>query len=129
MNRFITLLAAGISIAPAMAQTSYSKAVEEKIKQVEHSIGFVKFKVEGQPDPTLAERMAYYHIKGLSVAVIHNYKIEWAKGYGWADSAEHRAVTPDTPFQPGCISKSINAMGVLKLAQDKKIALNVDINT
>jgi len=28
--------------------------------------------------------------------VIRDYKIEWAKGYGWADTEEKRKVTTDT---------------------------------
>ena len=72
--------------------------------------------------------MAYYKLKGLSIAVIHNYKVEWAKGYGWADSAENRKVTPQTLFQAASISKSLNGVGVLKLVQDKKLDLYGDIN-
>lgn len=40
--------------------------------------------------------MAFYHINGLSIAVVHNYKIEWARGYGWADSADQRPVNTQT---------------------------------
>jgi hypothetical protein len=31
--------------------------------------------------------------KWRSIAVIKDYKIEWAKGYGWADITEKRPVT------------------------------------
>jgi len=37
--------------------------------------------------------MNFYKIKGISIAVIKNYKIEWARGYGCADLAENRPVT------------------------------------
>lgn len=72
--------------------------------------------------------MAHYHLKGLSIAVINDYKIEWAKGYGWADSSEGRKVTTATLFQAASISKSLNGVGVLKLVQDGKLDLNTDIN-
>ncbi len=86
----------------------------EKIKQVESS---------------LADSMAFYHIHGVSIAVIHNYKIEWAKGYGWADDSLKIPVTTQTLFQAGSISKSLNSIGVLELVQDKRIDLFADINT
>jgi CubicO group peptidase (beta-lactamase class C family) len=54
--------------------------------------------------------------------------LEWAKGYGWADSAEKRPVTTETLFQAGSISKSLNSLGVLKLVQDRKLDLYTDIN-
>ncbi len=118
-----------VGCLPSSAQQVYPAPVEEKIRQVEEHLGLVKFRVEGMKDFTIADRMAHYHIKGLSIAVVHHYKIEWAKGYGWADSAERRPVTPETLFQPGSISKSLNALGVLKLVQDKKIDPDADINT
>jgi CubicO group peptidase (beta-lactamase class C family) len=77
---------------------------------------------------SLKQRMDFYKIQGLSIAVINDGRIEWAKGYGWADSAEHRQVTEQTLFQAASISKSLNAVGVLKLVQDKKLDLNTDIN-
>jgi CubicO group peptidase (beta-lactamase class C family) len=77
---------------------------------------------------TLKERINFYHVKGVSIAVIRNYKIEWARGFGWADSAEQRPVTTSTLFQAGSISKSLNAVGVLKLVQDGKLDLYRDIN-
>lgn len=77
---------------------------------------------------TLADRMKFYHANGVSVAVINDYKIEWVKGYGYADSAEHRPVTTTTSFQAGSNSKSLNAIGILKLVQEGKLNLDSDIN-
>jgi len=30
----------------------------------------------------LTERMEYYKVPGVSIAIINDFKIEWAKGYG-----------------------------------------------
>jgi len=117
-----------IFVLSGSLQAQYSKEVEEKIRTVEQSVGLYKFQVEGLANPTIEDRMRFYNVKGLSIAVVHNYKIEWAKGYGWADSAERRPVTTETLFEPGSISKSINAVGILRLAQRKKIDLYKDIN-
>jgi CubicO group peptidase (beta-lactamase class C family) len=85
--------------------------------------------IEGdKSDWTLAERMKQYYIHGLSIAVIRNYKIEWARGYGMMDTTTKAPVTTQTLFQAGSISKSLNGVGVLKLVQDKKIDLYADIN-
>lgn len=65
--------------------------------------------------------------KALALPVIHDYKIEWARGYGWADTAAHRPVTTRTLFQAASVSKSVNAMGVLRLADQKKANLYEDI--
>ena len=59
--------------------------------------------------------------KGLSIAVIRNYKIEWTKGYGFADEAENRKVNTSTRFQAASISKSLNSLGILKLVNQGKL--------
>jgi len=100
----------------------------EKIRQVETNL-VANIQAEGDSTWTLKGRMAYYHIHGVSIAVIHNYKIEWAKGYGWADDSLKIPVTTQTLFQAGSISKSLNSIGVLELVQDKKVDLYTDINT
>jgi CubicO group peptidase (beta-lactamase class C family) len=108
------------------AQQQYSKAVNEQIARVEANLsgGIV---IDGKLY-TLAERMKHYNVAGVSVAVIDNYQIVWAKGYGYADKKENRKVTVNTLFEPGSISKSINAVGILQLAQQGKLDLYQDIN-
>jgi CubicO group peptidase (beta-lactamase class C family) len=64
----------------------------------------------------------------VNVAVIKDYKIDWAMGYGWADAEEKRPVTTATRFQAASISKSLNSPGLLKLVQQGKIDLDADIN-
>jgi CubicO group peptidase (beta-lactamase class C family) len=110
------------------SQTTYAKEIEQKIKEVENNITG-RLLVNGEKPSSITERMAKYHVKGLSIAIIHNYKLAWAKGYGWADEAAKQPVTPQTLFEPGSISKALNAVGILKLAQEKKVDLNTDINT
>jgi len=111
----------------AQTLTRYTGDIENRIKQVENNLaGWAK--IEGEPNWTMTERMAHYKIHGLTIAVVHGYRIEWAKAYGWADTAEKRPVTSETVFQAASISKSLNAVGVLKLVQDKKLDLYTDIN-
>jgi CubicO group peptidase (beta-lactamase class C family) len=117
-------------IAFILSYTTFaqSKATEEKIKQVENNLsGWVQ--LQGNPmNWNLQERMKFHNIHGVSVAVVNNYKVEWAKGYGFADTSDNRPVTINTLFQAASISKSLNAMGVLQLADKKKIDIYKNIN-
>ena len=122
------LIALTILATNAFAQKDYSPETLSKIKEVESNITSNIIINDEKPN-TIDERMAKYNIKGISIAVVHNYKIEWAKGYGWANVEEKKPVTPNTLFEPGSISKTLNAVGILKLAQDKKLDLNTDINS
>lgn len=126
----LTLVAYFLAIvASSCAQTTrVPPDVQTRIEQVEESLAGAVV-LEGEKRWTLEERMKFYNIKGLSIAVVKDYKLDWAKAYGWADEAEHRKATTETVFQAASISKSLNAVGVLKLAQDGKLDLNADINT
>ncbi|WP_276485638.1 serine hydrolase domain-containing protein [Paraflavitalea pollutisoli] len=122
---FLTILLLQ-ALTALTAQQPSSSTINEQIARVEASLsgGLV---VDGKPF-TLAERMKHYNVAGVSIAVIDNYQVVWAKGYGYADKKEKRKVTTNTLFEPGSISKSLNAVGVLRLAQEGKLDLYQDIN-
>ena len=126
MKKIAVSLLLCLSITQFVAQGTYSKEVEEQVKQIENGLAG-RVKLNGKTY-NINERMSHFKVKGLSVAVVNNYKVVWAKGYGWADEKEKRPVTTETLFEPGSISKSLNAVGVLKLVQDKKLDLHIDIN-
>ena len=78
---------------------------------------------------TLDELMKRFNVPGVSIAVIHDFEIHWAKGYGIADVETGAAVTPETMFQAASISKPVAAMGVLRAVQDGLFTLDDDINS
>ncbi|HEV2224561.1 MAG TPA: serine hydrolase domain-containing protein [Candidatus Acidoferrales bacterium] len=68
-------------------------------------------------------------IAGAVVAVVRDGKVIFAKGYGYADLAKKKPVSPeDTLFRCGSISKLFTWTAVMQLVQDGKINLDADIN-
>src|SRR5690606_21232700 len=61
-----------------------------------------------------------------SVAVIHDGRIAWSKGYGVVTPGGP-PVTQDTPFQAGSISKAVTAVGALALARSAGLPLDAAI--
>jgi CubicO group peptidase (beta-lactamase class C family) len=76
---------------------------------------------------TLQKRMTQLHVPGVSIAVVHNGKIDWAKGYGLVREGGS-AVTTDTLFQAASISKPVTALAVLHLAEAGRINLTHQAN-
>lgn len=70
-----------------------------------------------------------FNVPGVSIAVIRDFKIEWARGYGLADVDTATPVTVDTMFQAASISKPVAAMVSMKAVQDGRFALDQDVNT
>jgi CubicO group peptidase (beta-lactamase class C family) len=111
----------------AQAVTPSPSDLARKIREVENNL-VGPIAIENDVPGNILKRMHDYGIKGVSIAVIHNYKIEWAQGYGWADDSSKMPVTTRTLFQAASISKSLNGVGVLKLVQENKLNLYVDVN-
>jgi CubicO group peptidase (beta-lactamase class C family) len=101
--------------------------VETQIKRVEQGL-LPPVLIKGDPSLSLEERMKHWKAPGLSVAVVKDFKIEWARSYGVKDIETKEPVTTETLFQAGSISKPVAAMVALKRVQDGKIALDENIN-
>lgn len=98
-----------------------------RVKEVENNlIPFVP--VKGFKGWNIIERMQYYKVQGLSIAVIKDYKIDWAKGYGLADTSLKTKVTISTMFSAGSISKFVMAVAALKMVDNGQIKLEEPIN-
>jgi len=107
----------------AFAQTT----TDAQIKGVEQGLLPVVL-IKGDPSWSIAERMKFHKAPALSVAVIKDFKIEWAKAYGLKDLETGEPATTETLFQAGSISKSVNAMVAMKKVEQGRISLDEDIN-
>jgi CubicO group peptidase (beta-lactamase class C family) len=91
----------------------------------------LKFPIEeNQPpvDITLKQLMDTFKLPGLSVAVIENNQIAWAKGFGVTEYGGSAPVTTRTLFQAGSISKPVAAVGSMWLVEQGKLSLDEDVN-
>jgi CubicO group peptidase (beta-lactamase class C family) len=134
----IALVAGALFCIAALARTVVTERVGSGLQQSEKSSDVADLirRIEGPQIPnrqgldglTLQEVMAKLHTPGVSVAVIKDFKVQWAKGYGVADVKTGRPVEADTLFQAASISKPVTAMAALKFAQDGRFSLDEDVN-
>ncbi len=75
-------------------------------------------------DRFVEAEMARHHIPGVSIAVSRRGKLIKAEGYGTADLEHDIAVTPDTVFKIGSVSKQFLATGIMLLAQQGKLSID-----
>jgi CubicO group peptidase (beta-lactamase class C family) len=118
-------LALGLGLAtPAAAQND----VAARIQAIESAHVPLTGEAKGGPPETLAQTMRRLHVPGMSIAVVRDFKVDWVKGYGVADVTSGAAVDANTRFQGASISKPVTAMAAVRLAQDKRIDLDEDVN-
>ena len=119
-----------LSCQPTATETAVDPEVAEAIRAIENGLlPAVLATDDTLSSYTLAERMDYYHVPGVSIGILKEGKIHWAKGYGVADSLRGSAVDTNTLFQAGSISKPVAALAALHLMQEGKLDLDMDVNT
>ena len=125
MKKTISLLLLFVYLIPftVLAQTG----VDAQIKRVEQGL-LPAVLIKGDQPWSLEERMKHWKVPGLSVAVVKDFKVEWARSYGVKDVDTKEPVTTETLFQAGSISKPVAAMVALKRVQEGKITLDENIN-
>ncbi len=118
-------LLGGIYQLHAQTDNPYSTEVQQKIQQVENELK----SAYGDESQSISNQMQAYKLKGLSIAVIDNFEVVWAKAYGISESENNTAATTKTVFQAGSMSKTVNALALLKWAEDKGVDLDADVNS
>ena len=76
----------------------------------------------------LAERMDHYHVPGVSITVINNSQVAWARGYSLLEGGGAELVTPETLFQTASLAKSVVAVAAPQYVQRGALELDGDVN-
>lgn len=79
-------------------------------------------------DAFILEQVAQRKVPGLSLAIVDSGRIVYARGYGVTAPGGHEAVTPSTLFLAGSVSKSVAAMGALRLVEAGALTLDDNVN-
>lgn len=85
-----------------------------RAQQVDPHIGAIAAKSQ------IAAKMQQSHVPAVSVAVIENGRIAWAKAWGTANA--------ETVFQAASISKPVAAMAAMHMSQHGNFTLDEDVN-
>src|ERR1043166_7275031 len=135
--RLVLAVAFSINIAlflGAQSKTSPGSARnpdagKERIHRIETTVVDMPM---GENEPPLRldiqKLMQLYKVPGLSIAVIDNFQIVWAKAYGVIEAGSTASVTTRTLFQAGSISKPVAAAGALYLVERRKLSLDENVN-
>jgi CubicO group peptidase (beta-lactamase class C family) len=121
---FHTLL---LALLPAACARSSGDALERRIASVENGL------VADLGDPpwkrlALAGRMAHHEVPGVGIAVVNDFEIEWARGYGVLEAGSDEPVTAETLFQGASIGKTVVAVAALQLVEQRLLDLDEDVN-
>lgn len=95
---------------------------------IEHTMPEISLAGEVPLRLTLTQWMEALAVPGVSVAVIDDYEVVWAHGFGVADAATRTPMSANTVLQAGSIAKPLTAMAALQMVERGQLSLDGDIN-
>ncbi|HQR68934.1 MAG TPA: serine hydrolase domain-containing protein, partial [Thermoanaerobaculia bacterium] len=66
-------------------------------------------------------------VPGAGLALVDRGGTAWAGGVGTTEPGGGRAVDADTPFRVGSVSKTITAIAVMRLVEDRRLSLDATL--
>jgi CubicO group peptidase (beta-lactamase class C family) len=116
------LIAAVVLLLPFTARAQDPAAMEHRLRYG------VRITEQADISLELLDRMRSYHVPAVSIAVIDNFRVVFARGYGITEFGGTKPVDSTTLFLAGSISKPIFASGFLRLLDERKISLDTNVN-
>ncbi|MFO0967631.1 MAG: serine hydrolase [Gemmataceae bacterium] len=80
-------------------------------------------------DAFIARELKDKHIPALSIALVDDQTVVWAKGFGFQDPDTKLAATPRTVYRVGSVSKPTAALLLMMLVEMGLIDLDVPVQT
>ena len=74
-------------------------------------------------DADIRAYISAHSVPGLSLAITLDDRLVFAKGYGLANQASNKAVTPNSMFRIMSISKSLTATAIMRLVEEGRFNL------
>lgn len=76
----------------------------------------------------ITTKMAEMHIPGLSVALVKDDQVIYARGFGARNLKDNLPATPDTLYGIGSCTKSFTALAIMQLVEQEKLDLQDPVN-
>ena len=130
LSAVLALLTLPVTPAPALAE-GVPAATAHSAPPAASALGPTDAQeLEAFLDRVITQQMADEHIVGVTVAVVKDGRLFFAKGYGQADRERGTPVVADqTLFRVGSVAKPVTGTAVMQLVEQGRLDLHADINT
>ena len=81
-------------------------------------------------DGVMAEQIVAREVAGAVVTVVHDGRVLFTRGYGFANVEARRPVDPErTLFRPGSVSKTFTWTALMQQVERGRVDLDADVNS
>ena len=127
---FIVLLILFINCKPVNRSTRDSNHSRElEVKGLNHRItnDLNEFKQSDYLNHQFNHFLNKWEMTGMSVAIIKDEKLVYARGFGFSNREKKEKVIPGNVFRLASVSKLLTAVAILKLVENKKLSLDARV--
>src|SRR5436190_14571454 len=78
-------------------------------------------------EPFIQHELTDKQLPAISVALVDDQQIVWARGFGLADPDKKIAATANTIYRVGSVSKLFTDIGIMQLAERGELSLDAPI--
>jgi CubicO group peptidase (beta-lactamase class C family)/D-alanyl-D-alanine dipeptidase len=79
--------------------------------------------------PVIEREMQDKSISAVSIALVDDQEIVWARGFGYADPVDSVPATAETVYRVGSVSKLFTDIGVMQLVEAGQLDLDAPVTT
>ncbi len=108
--------------ALAMLLLASSLRAEPRIEAVEPYKAIV-----GRLEAFIAGEVEAKGLPALSIALVDDQRIVWARGFGWANAAAKKPATADTVYRVGSVSKLFTDLAIMQLVERGDLDLDAPV--
>lgn len=83
--------------------------------------------IQRQLGAYIEHEITQYKLAGLSIALVDDQRIVWARGFGWADVSARIAAGADTRYRVGSISKLFTDTAAMQLVSQGRLELDAPV--
>jgi CubicO group peptidase (beta-lactamase class C family) len=111
-----SILAIVLGLGPASAQERVRSSPLAEREEVGSGIRLLEAWIESQ--------MAYRNLPGMSIGIVRDQELVWARGFGYADVEKKLPATPATIYRIASISKTFTSLAVMQLRDQGQLKLD-----
>lgn len=127
-NLLLTIIIILFLLTLTACETPQSRS-RKRMRSLENGlIKAVVLKGQSPEKMKIFERMQYYRVPGVSIAVIYKRQLDWAKAYGVNDSEKFIPITSESLFQAGTLSQPVSALAALRFVKEGRLGLDENVS-
>ena len=126
--RYLLVLAAAIAAAIALGSAFRGESADETLRKPRNLNKTLTNEMSDTSDlagldKSITRFMQEWNLQGVSLSIMRNDSLLYAKGYGWADEEKDVRMSPGIIMRMASVSKLLTATGIMVLQEQGRLSL------